>query len=101
MVANSGYIWSGLNGKLKAAGASVGHVGFGLMLVGILISSSKEELLSVNKLNPLNFGEGSDQKGVENLTLFKGIQTDMGKYWATYQQDSVDKHSKKPISISE
>lgn len=95
VVANTGYIWSGFNGKLKAAGASVGHVGFGLMLVGILISSAKEELLSINKLNPLNFGEGSDQKGVENLTLFKGIQTDMGKYWATYQMDSVDTHGKK------
>jgi cytochrome c-type biogenesis protein CcmF len=94
VVANTGYIWAGLNGKLKAAGASVGHVGFGLMLVGILISSSKKELLSVNTFNPLDFGN-SEQKGVENLTLFKGIQTDMGKYWATYQQDSIDAHSKK------
>lgn len=94
VVANAGYIWAGLNGKLKAAGASVGHVGFGLMLVGILISSSKKELLSVNTLNPLNFGPDSDNKGVENLTLFKGVATDMGKYWATYTLDSVDKHGK-------
>src|SRR5690606_11429104 len=56
IIANVGYIWAGLNGKLKAAGASVAHAGFGLMLVGILISSSKKELLSVNTLNPLNFG---------------------------------------------
>ena len=44
VVANAGYIWSGLHGKLKIAGASVGHVGFGMMLVGILISSSKKEV---------------------------------------------------------
>lgn len=94
IIANAAYIWAGLNGKLKAAGASVGHVGFGLMLVGILISSSKKELLSVNTLNPLNFGPNSDNKGVENLTLFKGVATDMGKYWATYKLDSVDKHGK-------
>lgn len=37
VVANAGYIWSGMNGKLKAAGASVAHVGFGIMLVGVLI----------------------------------------------------------------
>lgn len=95
VVANAGYIWSGMNGKLRAAGASVGHVGFGLMLVGILISSAKKELLSVNVLNPLNFGPDSEQKGTENLTMFRGVATDMGKYWATYTIDSVDKHGKK------
>ena len=42
VVANASYIWVGLNGKLKAAGGSVAHLGFGLMLVGILISSSKK-----------------------------------------------------------
>ncbi|MBL7696710.1 MAG: cytochrome c biogenesis protein CcsA [Chitinophagaceae bacterium] len=94
-VANAGYIWSGLGGRLKAAGASVGHVGFGIFLVGVLISSSKEEVLSVNFLNPLNFGPDSDQKGTENLTLFKGVRTDMGKYWATYKKDSADKFDKK------
>ena len=90
VVANAGYIWSGLNGKLKAAGASVGHVGFGMMLVGILISASKKEVLSINRLNPLNFGPDNKEKGTENQTLFKGVRTDMGKYWATYKKDSAD-----------
>jgi cytochrome c-type biogenesis protein CcmF len=93
-VSNAGYIWAGLNGKLKAAGASVGHVGFGLFLVGILVSSSKKEVLSINVTNPLNFAPESKQKGTENLTLFKGVKTDMGKYWATYSKDSADKHGK-------
>ncbi len=94
VVANAAYIWGGMNGRLKAAGASVAHVGFGMMLVGILISSSKEEVLSVNMVNPLNFAPESKQKGTENLTLFKGVRTDMGKYWATYKSDSADKHGK-------
>jgi cytochrome c-type biogenesis protein CcmF len=74
---------------LKAAGASVAHLGFGLMLVGILISSSKKEILSVNTFNPLNFGPEKPREGVENLTLFRGVKTDMGTYWATYVKDSV------------
>lgn len=94
VVANAGYIWAGLKGKLKAAGASVGHVGFGMLLVGILISSSKEEILSTNLLNPLNFAPESEIKGTENLTLFQGVRTDMGKYWATYKKDSADKFEK-------
>ncbi|MFX9703722.1 hypothetical protein ABTO92_19375, partial [Acinetobacter baumannii] len=44
-VANFSYIWLGLKGKIKAAGASVAHIGFGLVLVGILISSSKKTVL--------------------------------------------------------
>lgn len=43
VVANAGYIWAGLHGKMKAAGASIAHVGFGLMLAGILLSTSKKE----------------------------------------------------------
>ncbi len=88
VVANTSYIWRGLNGKLRAAGASVAHLGFGLMLTGMLISSSKMEVLSMNFINPLNFGPDAKQKGVENMTLYRGIRTDMGKYWVTYVSDS-------------
>ncbi|NII26759.1 cytochrome c biogenesis protein CcsA [Pseudoflavitalea sp. X16] len=94
VIANAGYIWSGMNGKLKAAGASVAHVGFGIMLVGVLISSSKKEVLSMNFINPLNFGPDQKEKGVENLTLYQGVRTDMGKYWATYVEDSVTEKGK-------
>ena len=37
----------------------------------------------------VNFGEGSEEKPGENLTLVKGVKTDMGKYWVTYQSDSA------------
>lgn len=94
IVANTGYIWAGLRGKLKAAGASVGHLGFGLMLLGMLISSANKEVLSVNYMNPLNFGPEAKEKGVENLTLYQGVKTDMGKYWATYTKDTVDEKGK-------
>lgn len=94
VVANAGYIWSGLNGKLKAAGASVGHMGFALFLIGVLISSAKKEVLSINYLNPLNFGSDAKEKGVENLTLFQGVKTDMGKYWATYVRDTSAENGK-------
>ena len=90
IVANTGYIWAGLRGKLKAAGASVGHIGFGMMLLGMLISSANKEILSMNYVNPLNFGPDAEQKGVENLTLYQGIKTDMGKYWATYTKDTLN-----------
>lgn len=94
VVANSAYIWAGLKGKLRAAGASVAHAGFGLMLCGILITSANKETLSVNLTNPLNFGPDSEIKGTENLTLFQGMRTDMGKYWVTYNGDSLSEDEK-------
>jgi cytochrome c-type biogenesis protein CcmF len=96
VVANVGYIGSGLKGNLKAAGASVAHIGFGLMLVGILLSSSKKQVLSYNTTGiNINFDPASKQDPMENITLLKNVKTDMGTYWATYlSSDSVDPASK-------
>lgn len=96
VVANTAYIWIGVKGKWKNAGASITHLGFGLMLVGILISSSKKQVLSYNTSGifvPL--GEESKEKPGENLTLVRGVPTRMGKYDVTYQ--SEEKHAKKAL----
>jgi cytochrome c-type biogenesis protein CcmF len=96
VVANAAYIWVGMNGRLKVSGGSIAHLGFGLMLAGILISSSKKDVLSHNTTGIfINFGEGSKENSGENLTLIKGIRTDMGKYWVTYDKDSA--HPQKPL----
>ncbi|HVG11951.1 MAG TPA: cytochrome c biogenesis protein CcsA, partial [Flavisolibacter sp.] len=96
VVSNLAYIWVGLKGKLKIAGGSVAHLGFGLMLLGILISSAKKEVISYNMSGifaPL--GEESKEKPGENSTLVKGVRTDMGKYFVTYEKDEA--HPKKPL----
>jgi len=85
LVANAIYIWSGLNGKLKAAGGSITHVGFAFSLVGILISASNRKVLSFNTTGiNLKWDERSKEKPLENLTLIKGVPTDMGDYMATF-----------------
>lgn len=95
VIANASYIWAGLRGKLAAAGASVAHIGFGLMLVGILLSSAKKEVLSLNTTVPLPFDPKSKENPMENLTLFKGMRTDMGKYWTTFvDSDSLSSDGK-------
>jgi cytochrome c-type biogenesis protein CcmF len=95
-VANFSYIWIGMRGKLKLSGASITHFGFALMLIGILISSSKKEVLSYNTSGIfVNFGEGSKENPGENLTLIKGMPMDMGKYFVTYASDSANPN--KPL----
>jgi cytochrome c-type biogenesis protein CcmF len=93
VITNGIYIFSGLKGRLKNAGGAISHLGFAMLLVGILISSSKKEVLSYNTSGifvPL--GEKNKVIGNpgENLTLVKGQQMDMGKYWVTYDKDSLD-----------
>ena len=94
IVTNFSYIWLGLKGKLKISGGSIAHVGFGIVLLGILISSGKKEVLSNNTSGifvPLGEGENPG----ENLTLVQGVQMDMGKYHITYLKDSLDKKSER------
>jgi cytochrome c-type biogenesis protein CcmF len=92
-IANAGYIFTGLKGKVKASGPSVAHAGFGILLVGILISSAKQEVLSINTTGiNLPFDPKSKQNPLENITLLKDVKTDMGKYYTTYlSNDSVNK----------
>ena len=94
VIANVSYIWLGLKGKLKLSGGSISHFGFGLVLVGILLSSSKKEILSYNVGGiPIDFGTESKEKTGENLTLVKGLPMKMGKFDVTYVSDSA--HPKK------
>jgi cytochrome c-type biogenesis protein CcmF len=94
--ANGSYIFTGFRGNMKRAGGSIAHVGFALMLIGILISSSKKETMSFNTTGIfLDFGKDSKEKPGENLTLIKGIPTKMGAYTVTYDRDSA--HPKKPL----
>ncbi len=98
-ITNGAYIFSVLKGKMKAAGASIAHVGFGMMLVGILISSSKKDLLSVNKtgiaMPGLKDAKGRDENPLENLTLIHQVPTPMGKYMVTYEGDSTEGKNKR------
>ena len=95
VVANASYIWLGFKGNVKRSGAAIAHVGFGLVLLGILISSSKKEILSWNTtgISTLPDTEASNKivgKPAENTTLFRGIATDMGKYDVTYTRDTLN-----------
>lgn len=89
VVANFGYIWNGINGKLKLAGGSIAHVGFTLLLLGIVLSSANMKLLSHNTTGIDLFQKSKDADPNENITLFKGLQVDMGAYDVTYISDSL------------
>jgi len=95
VIANAGYIWLGLKGKIKAAGASVAHVGFGMILLGVLISSGKKTIISQNTTGISPLKATKQENPAENITLFKGVATDMGKYMVTYHSDTLNTKDRK------
>jgi cytochrome c-type biogenesis protein CcmF len=92
IIANASVILKGISGKIQLAGASVAHIGFGCMLIGVLISSANKEVISYNNTGKDIFG-GDDQKttkeNFENIVLMRNSPVMMGDYKVTYVGDSV------------
>lgn len=82
------YVITGLRGKLNLAGGSVAHIGFALMLIGVLFSGGKKEVISINTL--YNYGENfSDEETRHNILLYKNEPVIMQNYEVTYRGDST------------
>src|SRR5690606_34309347 len=82
------------NANLENAGASIAHVGFGLMLLGIVIASSKRTAISHDTMGLIGnnyFPEGSAEAKhpEENVYLPRNIPMAMGNYEVTYLGDST------------
>jgi cytochrome c-type biogenesis protein CcmF len=95
VIANAMYIWTGLNGKLKGAGASVAHFGFALMIAGMLISAGNKKIISEEKFKTIMLPTGIDpltkqqDNAAENINLVRQLPTKMDPYEVTYLNDSV------------
>lgn len=99
VIANAGYLKSVLKGNLKAGGGAIAHIGFTLMIAGMLISAGNKKVISDNRVTglyiPFETGPtGSAEDPMENLTLLKGVPTKMGEYTVTYTGDSTSEQEK-------
>lgn len=74
-----------LKGKTRHAGASIAHIGFALILLGALISTSKKQTISQNtsQKNVASLGENFNAQ--KSLVLTKGDTLPMGNYLVTYK----------------
>ena len=100
VIANTAYLKTVLKGNLKAGGGAIAHAGFALMIAGMLISSGNKQVISDNRKTGLFIPFDKDPTGrgtenpMENLTLLKGVPTQMGKYTVTYVSDSSAENEK-------
>jgi cytochrome c-type biogenesis protein CcmF len=104
---NIAYVWRLKKLGVLAWGASISHFGFGVLLVGVLVSSVNQKVLSSTQegiqLAPEQDEKGNvDVKGMqfnrENRILYKNAPTEMGGYQVRYDKfvqgihyDSLDK----------
>ncbi len=95
VAANANYIRSGLNGKLKAAGGSISHIGFTMMIAGMLISSGNKKIISEERFKDFEIEMGIDpltkqqDNAAENINLVRHVPKKMGPYDVTYLNDST------------
>ena len=92
-VGNLCYLIFVLKGRIKVSAASVTHFGFGVFLIGVLISQGKKEVISLNQ-SGVDFGTNfKDNEKVENILLLRDSTTRMGGYNVSYKgmkKDGVD-----------
>lgn len=74
-----------LKGKTKKAGASIAHIGFALIILGALISTSKKVTLSKNTSNQKLSSLGNDFDDRKSILLKQGDTLPMGPYLVTYK----------------
>jgi cytochrome c-type biogenesis protein CcmF len=84
-VSNMDYFVRVVKGKVSKAGASLAHVGFALILLGALISTSKKEIISQNTSGKDIQALGDKMSNRENILLTQGDTLPMGQYLVTYK----------------
>ncbi len=83
-IANLDYMIRVLGGKVRKAGASIAHIGFALVLLGALISTSKKDVISQNTSGKDVTQLGKSFSNNDNILLTQGDTLKMGKYLVTY-----------------
>ena len=85
VLANGDYWIRILKGKISKSGASISHIGFALILIGALVSTSKKAILSKNTGAKKVESLGKGFSGQENIFLEQGDTLPMGPYLVSYE----------------
>jgi cytochrome c-type biogenesis protein CcmF len=87
---NTDYIFKVLNGDISKAGASIAHVGFGMILLGALIATGKSRVISQNTSGIDISKLGKEFNNMENIMLAKHDTLQMGEYFLSYKGRRIE-----------
>jgi cytochrome c-type biogenesis protein CcmF len=85
---NMVYLAAVIKGRMRFAGGSVAHVGFGLMILGVISSGSGKKVISVNQ-SGIDISAADPKEQRENLLLWKNQPVRMGSYEVVYAGDTL------------
>lgn len=95
VVSNLDYLVTFLRGNLKLGGSTLSHIGFGVMIVGVLASSLNKRFISTNPFIMEGLIEGADEERLRNnILLFKNSPMIMQGYEVTYTSDTLDQFTR-------
>ncbi len=86
-VANMDYLISAIKGNMRLAGSVFSHVGFGLMVIGVIASGLNKSHISSNPV--MQRGLLPEEMLQNNVLLFKGMPMFMSGYRVTYESDTL------------
>jgi len=89
VLANVDYIVQFVKGKWRLMGPSFAHVGFGLIILGSVISAGHKKVISENRGIIDLEAISDDFKNNENIMLHKNDTVQMGDYYITYRGDTM------------
>ena len=92
--ANLDYLITFVRKDPKVAGSVVSHVGFGLMLVGIMASAGNKRIISQNQFLMEGLTD-DEQLARSTVRLYEGVPLGMEDYVITYTGDTIEGMNRK------
>ncbi len=96
LAANVDYIITFLKGNLKQAASALSHIGFGILVLGILGTGLNKEWISSNPfaMEGLIEGMGNEEMNKNILLLKQSALPMRGGFEATYERDTVERQTR-------
>ncbi|MCC6461869.1 MAG: cytochrome c biogenesis protein CcsA [Saprospiraceae bacterium] len=93
---NADYLISFLKGNLKQGASALSHIGFGILVLGILGTGLNKEWISSNNfaMDGLIEGMGNEEMNKNILLLKNAAMPIRAGFEATYQRDTVERQTR-------
>jgi cytochrome c-type biogenesis protein CcmF len=92
LFSNLDYLIAFIRGNIKMAGSAISHIGFGIMIVGVLASGLNKRHISTNPFAQRGLIE--EERLDRNIMLFQDMPMYMSGYWVTYQRDTFEANNR-------
>src|SRR5258706_1242656 len=95
IVSNANFLYSTLKVNPNLSGGSLAHIGFGLMLIGIMFSAGYSKVVSLNSSGLIVNKEMGTEFNRDNLLLFINETKSMAGYDIEYRSENLELRNKK------